>query len=526
MNEGQPGFRIALFGAPGAGKTTAAQSLSRRNDNVFWIEASRDLIEAREYANLEPFDVRSKRGPEYFARAVASEGEDWAAQRALRAAGSFSHLIVTGIRGVHNLRTLKAAGFFCVFFECRQAVTIARLVQREGITPEQALAHLQREQEAFDHLGVHEESDFVIDTSEMSPFEVEGALFNLCMTASPKHDRLHIGTTCRRCANPRSNDSLFTRDADVCDICLNFAEHHAPDTDKGLLAELLADIGPSGTEKAILGFSGGKDSTNVCDFLLGAHARFETFTVDTGYYPLTMLARARHWAGKKGLQHLEIDARKFMDASTRESYRLTAEFYQDLRSMPPERALLAYNNSRKLYSVKHTQPSAFPRVCVLCRKSVIKSYYDAATSRDAKYVILGLNEWANLSCSCEGSRQFSGFRRIAPDSGSKPVYIVHLPFVLNFSLTKVEANLAQLGWSLPFGEDVVESNSNSCLLAKAAEADFCRYVGFHPDSTRLSREVTVGFLRRGDAIQALSHISSVPWTVRDTLEYAGILPRD
>jgi hypothetical protein len=185
-----------------------------------------------------------------------------------------------------------------------------------------------------------------------------------------------------------------------------------------------------------------------------------------------------------------------------------------------------YLESRRRYSAKDDAPTAFPRVCVLCRKAVIRSYYQYARNTGAKYVFLGINEWAALSrsaTSLSSVGQFSGIRRIDPCRDGNEIVIIHLPFVMNASLARNADILASDGWSRPFGEHMVETNVNSCLLAKVTERAFYEGIGFHPDSTRLGREVTVGFLRRSEALDALSRLSRVPWSARDMLKYSGIL---
>ena len=61
------------------------------------------------------------------------------------------------------------------------------------------------------------------------------------------------------------------------------------------------------------------------------------------------------------------------------------------------------------------------------------------------------------------------------------------------------------------------------LLARAAEGKARRMLGFHPDSTRLAREVTVGFISKKQAQQALAKINHYKHSVRQILQKAKIL---
>ena len=87
----------------------------------------------------------------------------------------------------------------------------------------------------------------------------------------------------------------------------------------------------------------------------------------------------------------------------------------------------------------------------------------------------------------------------------------------------LEKDLAKLGWKPPEGEDLVESNSNSCLLARSTERMAKRLLEFHPDSTRLAREVTAGFISKNQALAALKKIHPYKYTAREVLQRAGIL---
>ena len=48
-------------------------------------------------------------------------------------------------------------------------------------------------------------------------------------------------------------------------------------------------------------------------------------------------------------------------------------------------------------------------------------------------------------------------------------------------------------------------------------------LGFHPDATRLAREVTVGFISKKQAKLALNKIHNYNKSVRQVLKEAGII---
>ena len=157
----------------------------------------------------------------------------------------------------------------------------------------------------------------------------------------------------------------------------------------------------------------------------------------------------------------------------------------------------------------------------MCRRLVIRAYYGEALKHKIKLVVLGINEWAHLSGHGEVTK-FSAIRKLKPHKNKPQVYIVHSPFLFQRQAKITKEILERFGWKLPKGEKLIESNSNSCLLAEAAERKASRMLGFHPDSTRLSREVTAGFIKKTQAKKALSKIHTSKLTVRQVLTRAQI----
>ena len=141
-----------------------------------------------------------------------------------------------------------------------------------------------------------------------------------------------------------------------------------------------------------------------------------------------------------------------------------------------------------------------------------------------RVIVLGINEWAGLSQN-SGSKKFvfSAIRKLQPFKNKPAVYVVHLPFLLQRKIGDTKKILKQLGWKIPRGERLVESNSNSCLFARAAESKARRMLGFHPDATRLAREVTVGFITKGEARRALEKNHHYQYSVKRVLKNAKVI---
>lgn len=519
-------LKMAILGPSASGKSTVGGSISRSKPDITWVEASRDLIEGREYSPEMDFPTARARGFKYFSHTSATDGSDWAAKRILKTYGASEALLVTGIRGIDNLRRLKQEGFFCVFLACDRQTATKRLMHRESLDEEIAQEYLSREEAFYSLTEMANDCHYVLDTTKLGAYAVEAAVVNLCISVAQKSRLPSSAETCTRCANSKNNKWISFNEEGICGICSSYQSGQSRAQDIERLDIVLDEI-KTHKAKALLGLSGGKDSTASAYYLMDAKVPFGTFTVDMGYYPIPMIDRAKNAAKNLGVDHQVIDGRLCISEDIRTAYRITAQTYELLERNELSQAefMEAYEQSRRRYSAKDTTPRSHPRVCVLCRKAVIRSYREIAKRTGAKYVFLGMNEWAHLAQSANAplpSFDYSGFRRISlPEE--EEIVVVHLPYIVGATLSRSWMRLTAKHWELPFGEELVETSGNSCLFAKVTEVPFANMTGFHPDSTRLSREVTVGFMRRAEALRALSLVSPVSWNARELLKYSGVL---
>lgn len=322
---------------------------------------------------------------------------------------------------------------------------------------------------------------------------------------------------CRICINTETNPSVKIDKFGLCGTCAAFRKNFKPALLKKEL-RLIQELGRKGT-RAMVGFSGGKDSTATLVTVRNLGFRPSAFTLDSGYYPAGTFSRAERIAKQLGIKHERIDIRQRIRSCDRRSFELMAELYAEPESVALKDKFRAlYAEGRKHYSIKCAHALAFVRTCQLCRRVVIRAYYAEALKRGIGLVILGMNEWAGLS-----SGNFSAIRKLKPYKDKPAILVVHLPFLLRRKLADTRRILRAFGWKLPPGEALVESNSNSCFLARAAEAKATRLLGFHPDTTRLAREVTVGFLTKDQAKRALAKTHHSRLSIRRILQKAGII---
>ena len=277
----------------------------------------------------------------------------------------------------------------------------------------------------------------------------------------------------------------------------------------------------NGKHDIMVGVSGGKDSTAALFTTKQMGFSPLAFTFDIGYYPKHVIPRAGKVAKQLNVDFEAISIKKYIRKIDKTCYEKIAELYDKPYSKKLANMFRQiYSENRNHYSAKCRHAPVFIRSCRICRRIVIRAYYAEALKHNVKAIVLGMNEWAGLS-----KNKFSAIRKLKPYKNKPAVYIIHLSFLLQRKISDTNKILRKLGWKKPRGESIVESNSNSCLLARAVESKARKLLGFHPDTPRLAREVTVGFISKAAAKKALNKIHDYKYSVRQVLKNAGILVR-
>lgn len=529
--------RIVLVGEPGSGKTTLSKEVASLVDGLL-VEASEAVIypaaaygaklpdEAtllralsspkkrrprvtREQARETFIRMKKRYSPDFIARALHSRYVEASSQKTI---------IFSGVRGFDNAAYCRLHNDFVVYLDSPQSTLVERLVSGRGYAASQARKELREEQALFRTRAIKKIANLVVDTSARS-VQQNAALIADAIRAEYR--------MCVRCVNVARNPAI-SFDADgYCAICSAYIKNF----DKAHLAEELAALKSykgtgSGAYDVMVGISGGKDSTATLKTIIDMGFKPLAFTFDLGYLPETTVPRARQTAAQLGVDFELIDIRPYIRKADLASYEKIAALYEEPFTLATKRKFAAaYAEGRKHYSIKCPHSPAFVRTCQLCRRMVIRAYYDEARKRGISAVVLGINEWTNLSAAQGGAFRVSSMRTLKPKSDQPAVQVFHLPFLLQRTSAQTKRILDRLGWQAPKGEDFIESNSNSCLFARSTERMAKRLLGFHPDSTRLAREVTVGFITKAQALKALGKIHPYEFTPRQVLERAGILKR-
>ncbi len=340
---------------------------------------------------------------------------------------------------------------------------------------------------------------------------------------------LMASSECAQCVNTDANPLVKIGPDGLCRQCDWFQANYDPGALEGEFHWFVDRHlrRSSHRKRVLLGISGGKDSTACAVILKRLGLETEGVTFQTGYYPAHFETRAQRYCKQLGIGHRVVDVRRLITVPNRQAYVETARAYsfaESIRCNEAEKSARFrdwYLQGRRAYAVTSEAVIPFVRPCQLCRKTIIRAYVDTAYSLGSDTVVLGMNEWVNLSDPA--SKPVSGIRRLQPFPDRPPIYIVHLPFLMRLSLSDLHENLSEVGWEPPPDEDLVESNANSCFLARATESIAERLLGFHPDTSRLAREVTAGFLGKTEAKHALSKTHRTHMTIGQILVNSGII---
>ncbi len=323
---------------------------------------------------------------------------------------------------------------------------------------------------------------------------------------------------CSNCINTSKNPSIIINSNGLCNVCENYRKNFQKSNLKKELAFLKTFITGKKYD-AMVGISGGKDSAVTLYSTKKLEFTPLAFTFDIGYEKNIFLNKAKLVAKKIGVDYKIIDIRKYISKKNKKSFEMMADLYDEKESVKlREKFLQLYNDGRKRYSTKNKESFPFVKPCQICRKVVIPAYYKEAIKHNVSVIIIGINEWTGLS---NGS--FSAIRKIQPIASKPPVYIVHLPFLLQRKLSDVKKAIKKINWKKPKGENLVATGAHACLLAEACETKALRMLGFSLDSARLSREVTVGFITKRIAKKALKNPPRTRKTVRKVLQDAKII---
>jgi tRNA(Ile)-lysidine synthase TilS/MesJ len=317
---------------------------------------------------------------------------------------------------------------------------------------------------------------------------------------------------CKRCVNTSQNPYITFNKRGYCSAC----EAYLQGIDKKKLDQELkifqSFIG-SGKQNydIMVALSGGKDSSATLYQIKQMGFTPLAYTFDTGYFHPYIYKRAKSVAKKLNIDYEIIPIKKYLTPKISKKFKKLADLYaQNDR----QEFIDGYNHGRLNYR-------GVVRPCWVCREWIIHARYFEALKHGVKIIATGLNEWTTLKQTTSKNKfEISAIRKLKPFHNKPEVYIVHFPFLVQSKLKDTKKILKKINWNY---YQNVQSNAASCLLAQAAEKQLYDNLGFHPDTTRLAREVTVGFLTKEEAMKALQKPVKSQHTIPEILKQAKLI---
>ena len=326
---------------------------------------------------------------------------------------------------------------------------------------------------------------------------------------------------CRICINNTKNPSIKINDDGICNICEHYNKYFKRsdiETEKEFIKTFITNK----KYDCMVGLSGGKDSSAMLYTVKELGFTPLAFSFKVGYNEMTKSVKEKTNNITKclGIDYQVININNYISDIDKQCFKQMSELYdEELTEKSKEKFREIYNEGRKYYSTKQQIVFPFVRPCQICRKIAIKAYYEEAVKRNIKVVFIGINDWASNK-----NNKYSAIRKLKPFENKPEVYIVHLPFLVGRKYEELPEILERIGWKREEGDHEVDTGGSACLLARACEKKANEIMGFHLDSARLAREITVGFIDKTKAKEAIKNGNrESEYTVKEVLKRGNII---
>lgn len=515
--------KIVLFGEPLSGKSTIAQEFYKVNKDFQLIEASKDIIylvgnSFKKYPdNYEKFistliKIKKDKAPlnreysrkifkiltqKYSKNIISKIIEDLFVNQNL--GGKY---IFAGVRGIENAKYLKDNGYLIIYLHAQKKDLINRYEKIRGYTKKEALDELKEENKIYSTTKIKKIANFVFDTSFLSKKEIVKKI-------NFEYKKVQ---ECKKCINTNENPLIKFNNKGYCKICETYLKNFSKKNLKKELKFLKKFIRHQNNKHDIMvGISGGKDSSAMLYQIKKMGFNPLAFTFNNGYLHKYISKRAKKITENVNVNYELISVKKHASKNILNRFEQLNNLYKK-------------NNKNEIsydYFQKRINYAGVSRPCWVCRELMIHSYYNEAVKRGIKIVALGINEWTSLKkTNSRGEFNISAIRKLKPFKDKPAVYIIHFPFLVQSKLKDIKKILKKINWNY---YNNVQSNAYSCLLANSVEKTLAESIGFHPDTTRLAREVTVGFLTKKEAKKALKN-KSLPYnSLKNVLKDSGLI---
>ena len=326
---------------------------------------------------------------------------------------------------------------------------------------------------------------------------------------------------CKKCIHTTANPSITIGEDGLCNVCRDYSKKFNQETLDNEL-EFLKTLIKNEKYDCMVGLSGGKDSSAMLYTVKNLGFTPLAFSFEIGYNKMTnsVKEKIKRITSNLNVDYEKINIHKYISETDKECLKMMADLYDEpVTEEFKEKFREIYKEGRKYYSTKQQIAFPFVRPCQICRKIAIKAYYNEAIERNIKIVFVGINEWTGLS-----NGTYSAIRKLKPFEDKPEVYIVHLPYLIGRKYEDLPEILQEIGWKRENGDHEVDTGGSACLLARACEEKSTDILGFHLDSARLSREITVGFIDKEKAKKAIANGNrKSEYSVKEILEKENII---
>lgn len=524
---------IVIFGEPTTGKSTVAKKLVSKLKGYKIIEASTDFI----YPALDYYKNRKlpdnpnslissvkkilkKRGNKknvnrqeavelfsLLSKKYSSGFISMAIEKIYTKKSSSSGLIFTGLRGLDNAKYFKKRGYYIVYLKTSKKDIVERFLKKRGYSKKEAQIELGKEKLIYSTDKIEKEADLVLNTSKQRTSLIVNKIIE-----NITKERIQ---ECKKCINTSQNPYISFNQGGYCNTCEIYLKNY----DKKLLdkeLDFFKKFVGSGKKKydIMVALSGGKDSSATLYQVKQMGFTPLAYTFDTGYFHSYIYKRAKSVAKKLGVDYKIIPVKKYLTQKMLKRFNKLNDLYTKNNK---QEFINDYKKGRYKYR-------GVIRPCWVCRELIIHARYFEAIEHGVSVIATGLNEWTTLKQTTKKNKfKISALRKLKPYKDMPAVYIVHFPFLIQSNLKDTKKILKIIGWNY---YQNVQSNAASCLLAQVAEKQLYDNLGFHPDTTRLAREVTVGFLTKKEAKKALKKPIKSARTIPEILKKARLIKKN
>ncbi|MBU1091510.1 AAA family ATPase, partial [Patescibacteria group bacterium] len=523
---------IVIFGEPTTGKSTIAKKLTSKLKAYKIIEASTDFIFPvldycknkklpdnqnslisgvkkilREKSNKK--DADRKEAVKLFSRLSKKYSPEFismALEKIYAKKSSDSGLVFTGLRGLNNAKYFKKRGYFIVYLKASKKDVMERFLKKRRYSKKEAQIELDKEKLIYSTDKIEKEADLVLNTSKQRTSFIVNKIIETITKERVQE--------CKKCINTSQNPYISFNQEGYCNTCEIYLKNY----DKKLLdkeLDFFKKFVGSGKKKydIMVALSGGKDSSATLYQVKQMGFTPLAYTFDTGYFHPYIYKRAKSVAKKLDVDYKIIPVKKYLTQKMLKRFSKLNDLYTKNNK---QEFINDYKKGRYKYR-------GVIRPCWVCRELIIHARYFEAIGHGVSVIATGLNEWTTLKQTTKKNKfKISALRKLKPYKNRSAVYLVHFPFLIQSNLKNTKKILKKINWNY---YQNVQSNAASCLLAHAAEKQLYDNLDFHPDTTRLAREVTVGFLTKKEAKKALKKPIKSTHTIPEILKKAGLIKK-